>query len=39
LTLRLKFRDKEKTLTDERVDYLIDLIIKKLRETWQIKMR
>jgi len=26
-------------LTDERVDYLIDLIIKKLRETWQIKMR
>ena len=39
LSLRLKFRDKEKTLTDERVDYLIDLIIKKLRETWQIKMR
>jgi len=39
LTLRLKFRDKEKTLTDERVDYLIDLVLKKLRETWQINMR
>ncbi len=39
LTLRLKFRDKEKTLTDERVDYLIDSVIKKLRETWQIIMR
>ena len=39
LTLRLKLRDKEKTLTDERVDYLIDSVIKKLRETWQIIMR
>jgi len=39
LTLRLKLRDKEKTLTDERVDYLIDSVIKMLRETWQIIMR
>jgi len=39
LTLRLKFRDKEKTLTDERVDYLIELVLNKLRETWQINMR
>jgi phenylalanyl-tRNA synthetase beta chain len=39
LTLRLKIRDKEKTLTDERVDYLVDSVIKKLENTWKITMR
>lgn len=39
LTLRLKLMDKEKTLTDERVDYLVDSVIKKLVDTWQITMR
>ncbi|MDD4310482.1 MAG: phenylalanine--tRNA ligase subunit beta, partial [Candidatus Cloacimonetes bacterium] len=39
LSLHIKFQDKEKTLTDERIDQLVDSVIKKLMLTWQINMR
>jgi phenylalanyl-tRNA synthetase beta chain len=39
LSLHIKFQDKEKTLTDERIDQMIDLVKKKLQDTWQITMR
>lgn len=39
LSLHIKFQDQEKTLTDERIDQLVDLVIKKLQDTWQITMR
>lgn len=39
LSLHLRIQDKEKTLTDERVDQLVESIIKKLQDTWQITMR
>jgi len=39
LSLHLRILDKEKTLTDERVDQLVESVIIKLQETWQIKMR
>jgi len=39
LSLHLKIQDKEKTLTDERVDQLVELVIKTLQDKWQITMR
>lgn len=39
LSLHIKCQDQEKTLTDERIDVLIESIIKRLQENWQIKMR
>lgn len=39
LSLHIKIQDKEKTLTDERVDQLVESVIKKLQDTWQINMR
>ncbi|MDZ4121043.1 MAG: phenylalanine--tRNA ligase subunit beta, partial [Candidatus Cloacimonadaceae bacterium] len=39
LSLHLIFNDSEKTLTVERIDELVDSVIKMLQNTWQIKMR
>lgn len=39
ISLRLEVQDTEKTLTDERVDQLIASVLKKLADTWHIKMR
>lgn len=39
LSLHIRFQDKEKTLTDERIDQLVELVKKKLMDTWQITMR
>ncbi|NLW18283.1 MAG: phenylalanine--tRNA ligase subunit beta [Candidatus Cloacimonetes bacterium] len=39
VSLRLKLLDREKTLTDERVDELLASVREMLSRTWQIKMR
>jgi len=39
LSLHVKCQDQEKTLTDERIDVLIESIIKRLQTNWQIIMR
>lgn len=39
LSLHMKIQDKEKTLTDERVDQLVEFVIKTLQDKWQITMR
>ncbi|PKN72079.1 MAG: phenylalanine--tRNA ligase subunit beta [Candidatus Cloacimonetes bacterium HGW-Cloacimonetes-3] len=39
LSIHVKFQDTEKTLTDERIDHLVDLVKTKLTETWQINLR
>lgn len=39
LSIHVKFQDTEKTLTDERIDHLVDLVKTKLTDTWQINLR
>jgi phenylalanyl-tRNA synthetase beta chain len=39
LSIRLTLRDKEKTLTDERIDALVDSVVKLLIQECQIQMR
>ena len=39
LSIRLTMRDKEKTLTDERIDALVDSVVKLLIQECQIQMR
>jgi phenylalanyl-tRNA synthetase beta chain len=39
LSLRLMLQDKEKTLTDERVEQVVASVLKMLESTWQIQMR
>jgi phenylalanyl-tRNA synthetase beta chain len=39
LSMHIKFQDAEKTLTDERIDHLVDLVKTKLTDTWQINLR
>jgi len=39
LSLHIVFNDREKTLTIERIDALVESIIKMLQDQWQIKMR
>ena len=39
VSLRLRLQDREKTLTDERVDELLASVREMLSRTWQIKMR
>lgn len=39
LSIHIKFQDLEKTLTDERIDHLVESVITMLKETWQINMR
>lgn len=39
LSVRLSLRDKEKTLTDERIDALVDSVVKLLTQECQIQMR
>ncbi|MBP9038043.1 MAG: phenylalanine--tRNA ligase subunit beta [Candidatus Syntrophosphaera sp.] len=39
ISLHIILQDYEKTLTEERVEQVIDSVIKMLENTWQIKMR
>jgi phenylalanyl-tRNA synthetase beta chain len=39
LSIHIRFQDLEKTLTDERIDHLVESVITMLKETWQINMR
>ncbi|MDD2227788.1 MAG: phenylalanine--tRNA ligase subunit beta [Candidatus Cloacimonetes bacterium] len=39
LSIHVKFQDLEKTLTDERIDHLVDSVKTKLKNTWQINLR
>lgn len=39
LSIHVKFQDLEKTLTDERIDDLVNIVKTKLKNTWQINMR
>ncbi len=39
LTYRIFFNHPEKTLTDDEVDSIIDLIVKTLKSLWDIQMR